>query len=251
MPAGAMAVRPSLIITAGAVLTACIALAGSRATTPGLIAQLERSASRAIADSGGAPVTASFAGLGGLASRHPTLSAGETLEDSVRERTARAVAAVPGIGGIRWSDGTAQAHGSAIPLAPLHCQDDVNALLRARTIRFDEGRSRIDAASRDLLDEVAASLRPCLGSIIAVTGHTDSRGNEAANLALSRERARAVLAALVARGIPADGLRATGVGSAQPVEGLQPEDPANRRIEFSVVMTMPLKPTPIDTPGPR
>lgn len=133
----------------------------------------------------------------------------------------------------------------------MHCQEDVNALLRVRTIRFDEGRSRIDAASRDLLDEVAAALRPCLGSIIAVTGHTDSNGSEAANLVLSRERADAVLAALVARGIPADGLRARGVGSGQPVDGLLPEDAANRRIEFSVVSTMPLQPTPIDTPSAR
>lgn len=246
-----MAVRPSLLILSGAVVVACAALVGSGVTTPGLVRQLDKAARDAIADSGGEPVTANFRGLGGLPSRHPTLSGGDTLDDTVRERTARAVAAVPGIGGIRWSDGTAQARGIAPVLDPLHCQDDVNALLRARTIRFDEGRSRIDAASADLLDEVAASLRPCVGSIIAVTGHTDSRGNEGANLALSRERAGAVRAALIARGIPADGLRASGVGSAQPVEGLQPDDAANRRIEFSVVMTQPLKPTPIDTPGPR
>lgn len=246
-----MAVRPSLIITAGAILSLCVAVAGTRVTAPGLIAEMERSANSAIAEAGGAPITARFTGLGGLASRHPELHGGEALDDETRERTARAVAAIPGIGGIRWSDGTAQARGTEAALAPLHCQEDVTALLRARTIRFDEGRSRIDAASGDLLDEVAAALRPCLGSIISVTGHTDSRGDEAANLALSRERARAVLAALVARGIPADGLRASGVGSSQPVEGLQPDDPANRRIEFAVVMTMPLKLTPIDTPAPR
>ena len=246
-----MAVRPSLLILSGAVVTACLALAGGGLTTPALVHELNTQARAAITASNGAPVTATFAGLGGLASRHPILSGGEALDDATRERTARAVAAVPGIGGIRWNDGSAQARGSEPALDPLHCQEDVNALLRVRTIRFDEGRSRIDAASADLLDEVAASLRPCVGSIIAVTGHTDSRGNEAANLGLSRERAGAVRAALIARGIPADGLRASGVGSSRPVEGLQPEDPANRRIEFSVVLTMPLKPTPIDTPGPR
>lgn len=246
-----MAVRPALIVVSGAVLSLCVALVGSRITTPDLIAELDRAAEAAIAEAQGAPIAARFSGIGGLASRHPELTGGETLSDEVRERTARAVAGVPGVGGVRWSDGTAQARGSQMALTPLHCQEDVTALLRARTIRFDEGRSRIDAASGDLLDEVAAALRPCLGSIISVTGHTDSRGDEAANLALSRERARAVLAALVARGIPADGLRASGVGSAQPVEGLQPDDPANRRIEFAVVMTMPLKPTPIDTPAPR
>ena len=48
-----------------------------------------------------------------------------------------------------------------------------------------------------------------------------------------------------------DGLRADGVGSKEPVEGLLPEDPANRRIDFAVVATTPLQPTPVDTPGPR
>jgi OOP family OmpA-OmpF porin len=57
--------------------------------------------------------------------------------------------------------------------------------------------------------------------------------------------------ALIARGIPADGLRARGLGSCDPIEGLPSTDPANRRIEFSVVSTVPVKPTPVDTPGPR
>lgn len=246
-----MPVRPSLAIVAGTVLTITLAVASAQMTVPGLIAGLERSAQEAVEQAGGQPVRASFTGMAGLASRHPQLSGGERLDDDTRARVAQAVGAVPGVGGVRWVDGAMAASASEIPFTPMHCQEDVNALLRVRTIRFDEGRSRIDAASRDLLDEVAAALRPCLGSIIAITGHTDSRGNAAANLALSRERADAVLAALVARGIPADGLRARGVGSAQPVYGLMPEDPANRRIEFSVVATMPLQPTPIDTPGAR
>ena len=246
-----MPVRPSLAILAGAAVTVCLALVSARATVPGLVGELDRAASSRIAEAGAPSVSARFTGLGGLASRHPQLSGGEALDDETRTRVAQAVGAIPGVGGVRWADGTMRTAGSAIPLAPLHCQEDVNALLRARSIRFAEGRSRITPASRSLLDEVAAALRPCVGSIIAITGHTDSRGSEAANRQLSRDRADAVLAALVARGIPADGLRARGVGSSQPVAGLLPEDPANRRIEFSVVATMPLEPTPIDTPGPR
>ena len=56
---------------------------------------------------------------------------------------------------------------------------------------------------------------------------------------------------LVNRGIPAQSLRATGYGSARTVAGLDPADPANRRIEFSVVSTETTKPTPIDTPAAR
>ena len=246
-----MPVRPSLVILAGAVVSVCLAVASAQVTVPVMVAELQQSARQAIAQADGAPVKAIFTGIGGMVSRHPLLSGGEELDDDTRARVAQAVGALPGVGGVRWADGAMAASAGEIPFAPMHCQDDVNALVRVRTIRFDEGRSRIDIASRDLLDEVAAALRPCVGSIIAITGHTDSRGSEAANLVLSRERADAVLAALVTRGIPADGLRARGVGSAQPVDGLLPEDPANRRIEFSVVSTMPLQPTPIDTPGAR
>ena len=41
------------------------------------------------------------------------------------------------------------------------------------------------------------------------------------------------------------------LGSRDPIEGLPPSDPANRRIEFSVIATRPIKPTAVDTPGPR
>ena len=164
---------------------------------------------------------------------------------------AKAVAALPGVGGIRWADGRAFSQSAEAAVQPLHCQEDVEALLRARTLRFEEGSARIDAASGELVDEVARALRPCLGSIIAITGHTDASGPEVGNLELSRARADAVLQALVRRGIPADGLRARGVGSREPVDGLEATDPANRRIEFSVVATQPIRPTPVDLPGPR
>jgi OOP family OmpA-OmpF porin len=213
--------------------------------------RLEARAARAIAEVGGAPVEAHFRSFRGMPSRHPLLTGGEGLNEGLRDRIAKAVAAVPGVGGLRWSDGTALAQSTAPRVDPLHCQEDVEALLDARTIRFEESSARIDAASRELVDEVAAALRPCLGSIIAITGHTDASGSASDNLRLSRQRADAVREALIRRGIPDDGLRARGVGSGEPVANLDPTDPANRRIEFSVVATMPIKPTPVDTPAPR
>ena len=196
-------------------------------------------------------VRAEFRSPNGLPSRHPVLVGGENLNEAVRDRVAKAVAGVPGVGGIRWSDGDALVESQAQAVRPLHCEEDVAALLRARTIRFEESSSRMDAASRQLIDEVATALRPCLGSIIAITGHTDNSGPEPGNLELSRERAAVVRAALIERGIPADGLRARGVGSRDPVEGLAPGDTANRRIDFAVIATEPISPTPVDTPGPR
>jgi OmpA-OmpF porin, OOP family len=243
--------RPFPIVAAGAVLVGALALAGGSASGPRLAAELESEAAQAIADVGAEPVRAHFRSPGGWPSRHPLLTGGERLDEGARARAARAVAAVPGVGGIRWADGTALVATGAAPSRPLDCQSDVEALLRARTIRFEEGSARIDAASGALIDEVAAALRPCLGNIIAITGHTDSSGPEPGNLELSRARAQAVRQALMRRGISSDGLRARGVGSRSPVAGLEPTDPANRRIEFSVIATEPIQPTPIDTPGPR
>lgn len=246
-----MPVRPALACAAGAILTAALAIAGARATAPALADTLADRAEAAIAAANGASVTARFASAGGLASRHPVLSGGEGMSEERREVVAKAVGAIPGVGGVRWSDGTIQAVSGTLTLTPLHCQEDVEALLRVRSIRFEEASSNIDAASQALLDEVAMTLRPCVGATIAVSGHTDASGSETRNVALSTERAAAVQQALIRRGIPAEALRARGLGSADPIEGIAPEDPANRRIEFSVIAVAPLKPTPVDTPGPR
>lgn len=243
--------RPLPVIAIGALLVSIVALIGASLTAPRFASGLASRAARAIAAAGASPVRATFVSPNGWASRHPLLSGGERLDEATRARAARAVAAIPGVGGIRWADGSALVESPDRPRTPLDCQADVEALLRARSIRFEESSARIDAASRELVDEVAAALRPCLGNIIAITGHTDASGPEPGNIELSLSRARAVREALVRRGIPADGLRTNGVGSRDPVQGLEPADPANRRIEFSVVATDPIKPTPVDTPGPR
>ncbi|MCR2833183.1 OmpA family protein [Parerythrobacter lacustris] len=247
-----MSLRPSIAILAGALVVATGAVAFGQWRDEALAEGLSAKAARALQRAGTPGVEAGF-GLGSarLPTRHAILRGGGNLDEASRAKAARAVAAVPGVGGVYWIDGTRQARGDEPAFAPTHCQDEVEALLRARTIRFEESSAAIEAASNELVDEVAAALRPCLGSIIAITGHTDTSGNEPGNLALSLERARAVREALIARGIPRDGLRARGIGSAEPVEGLPPSDPANRRIEFSVISTVPLKPNPVDTPGAR
>lgn len=238
--------RRASLILAGAAVSLGLSILGTRLVGPEFIRGLESRADAARGAVGGAGVEIAFRDRYGWLTRHPILSGGARLDAPTRTRVAAAVAAVPGIGGVSWSrerDGAPQA-------ATLRCQDEVEAILESRTIRFSQASASVDPASAGLLDEVAHALRPCVGSVIAVTGHTDANGNPEANVALSRARAEAVRRELVVRGIPAGGLRATGVGSKQPVSGLDPLDPANRRIEFSVIAAAPVKPTPIDTPGP-
>ncbi len=246
-------ILPIATFFAGAIAVAAISLAASVWAGPAFIQKIERAAIVARDKEGGAGITISFVTAGGWLTRHPTLSGGRGLNDNVRARTAAAIADVPGIGGVSW-EGRGRRNGNAVQTfgeGPLQrCQSDVEAILRVRSIRFTEGSANLDQTSNDVLNEVATALKPCLGSIIAITGHTDSNGDENANVALSRARAEAVRWALIGRGIPADGLRAVGIGSQKPLDGLSSDDPANRRIEFSVIEKMPLAPTPIDTPGP-
>lgn len=237
------------IVLAGAVFSVGLAALGTRFGGPPLIADLQARADAARDAVGGQGISIDFNDAFHWQTRHPVLSGGQQLPPEVRARAAIAIAEVDGIGGVSWKNPGVLTEGGETGGTVLHCQDDVDAILKARSIRFSEASARIDPASERLLDEVAAALRPCVGSIIAINGHTDGNGNEPANVALSMARAEAVRWALIGRGIPADGLRAAGLGSKAPIPGLDPRDPANRRIDFSVIATAPVKPTPIDTPG--
>lgn len=246
-----MRLRPPVLMIAGALVSTAIAIAGAARSDDAFVSELSKRTQQAIAEAGGSGINAEFSDRFGWPTRHPLLTGGEPHSEETRDRVAKSVAGLPGVGGVRWADGSMLAQTNEVPLSPLHCQDDVKALLDARSIRFEEAASTLAPSSGALIDEVAAALRPCLGSIISITGHTDSSGDEAVNKALSLERARTVQAALIERGIPSEGLNIEGKGSSEPVDGLQPQDPANRRIEFAVVATAPIEPTPIDTPGPR
>ncbi len=230
-----------------------IGFAATMVNGEAMVARIETQAVRARDAAGGHGIAISAHTPQGWPTRHLRLSGGEFLDPVIRARTAAAIAAVPGVGGVHWQAShrrQVSRDAASGATAPLHCQQDVDAILRARTIRFSEASAAIDPASQRVLDEVAAVLRPCLGGIIAVTGHTDAAGDEAGNVALSKARAEAVRWALVARGISAHGIRTAGAGSHSPIPGLGPADPANRRIEFSVLEPVRLKPTPVDTPGP-
>ena len=241
-----------LAIPLGAALVALIGFIVSSTGRDAAMADALSQASTAQLQANGlGQITPRFADRHGSPSRHPVLSGGEDLDDETRTRAARLVARVPGVGGVSWIDGTVRAEQDSATFEPLHCQEDVDGLLRTRTVRFEEASTALLPASRILLDEVAEALTPCAGAIIAITGHTDASGNEADNLALSLDRARVVREALVGLGIPRSSLRARGVGSSVPMERLNPEDAANRRIEFSVIRMEPVTPTPVDTPGPR
>jgi outer membrane protein OmpA-like peptidoglycan-associated protein len=105
-------------------------------------------------------------------------------------------------------------------------------------IRFDTARDTIKPESRKVLDAIAAILKahPDLEHI-RVEGHTDNVGGRAYNLDLSQRRARAVVRALVQRGVAASRLDSAGYGFERPIA---PNDTSlgrakNRRVEFTLL----------------
>ena len=127
-----MPIRPSFAILAGAVVCVASAYALAERAAPGFVERLETQSDAAIADAGGEGVSARFVNINGSPTRHPVLEGGGALNEATRARVARAVYDVPGVGGVVWSDGTLRAESDEPTYQPLHCQEDVEGLLRTQ-----------------------------------------------------------------------------------------------------------------------
>jgi len=112
----------------------------------------------------------------------------------------------------------------------------LNELLTLDPVTFASGSPELTNAGRAVVDVVAAHLLANPGSAIEIGGHTDSDGDEDANLELSRERALAIRTHLIEAGVAAERLTATGYGEAEPAVPNDSLDnkAINRRIVFTV-----------------
>jgi outer membrane protein OmpA-like peptidoglycan-associated protein len=117
------------------------------------------------------------------------------------------------------------------------CEKALAQVVDERRIEFASGSAELVAASKDVLDAVAKAHAGCKG-VVRVEGHTDDRGDAAANQTLSLARANAVRAELLKRGIAADRLVAAGYGLTRPLADNATAEgrSRNRRIEFKVVV---------------
>jgi len=122
--------------------------------------------------------------------------------------------------------------------------DDASALPPSRRVgnrtvytlpgtAFASGSTRLGVGAQGSLKQLAAVLRGKSG--IRIEAHTDSQGADAANLALSQQRADAVRAALASAGVPSARMQAVGKGESAPVadNASATGRARNRRVEIS------------------
>lgn len=119
----------------------------------------------------------------------------------------------------------------------------VGAKIVLNNIFFDSNKATLRKESNLELDKLVKLLKEYPELTIEVAGHTDSKGNDAANMKLSEMRSQAVVTALIKLGVTTKQLVAKGYGKTMPiapntlpngkpdVKGMQ----LNRRVELKVI----------------
>ncbi|MFL5727964.1 MAG: OmpA family protein [Cytophagaceae bacterium] len=101
-------------------------------------------------------------------------------------------------------------------------------------IEFENGKADIRPESMHIIDQIVELMNANLSLVISVEGYTDNAGSPEASKALSLNRAKAVMNAVVARGISKSRLLAAGHGQDNPIGDNRTEEgrAKNRRIEL-------------------
>ena len=139
-----------------------------------------------------------------------------------------------------------------VPKEPVY--SEINKVIVLETIKkgtkitlknlfFESGKSAISKQSQIELEKLYSLMKENSDLVIEIAGYTDNKGAEKINVKLSQDRAAAVVAFLVKKGIEAKRLVAKGYGSAEPVASntlpTGKPNPAgmqlNRRVEMKVI----------------
>ncbi|MGA5587254.1 OmpA family protein [Pseudomonas siliginis] len=115
-------------------------------------------------------------------------------------------------------------------------QSEVITLSDASNVLFDFDKSDLTPAAKAQLDTLMDKLRNADVVSIKVIGHTDSKGSDAYNQALSERRASSVAAYLLSQGLAPNKLTSEGRGESEPVaDNASDEGRAdNRRVELHI-----------------
>lgn len=106
-----------------------------------------------------------------------------------------------------------------------------------KNIFFETGSAKLKIESTNELNRLKTMLEENLSLKIQINGHTDNTGNDADNMSLSLNRAKAVYDFLVREKIDANRLIFKGFGENMPIETNDTTEgkQANRRTEFQII----------------
>ncbi len=107
--------------------------------------------------------------------------------------------------------------------------------ISTNAILFDSGSANIQPQSMGVIRQISQVLQQDSNISLNIIGHTDSDGDDASNLALSKKRAEAVKNALInIYNVSSDRLTSEGKGETEPVSdnGTSDGKSQNRRVEF-------------------
>ena len=120
---------------------------------------------------------------------------------------------------------------------------EVGSKIVLNNIFFDSNKSILRKESNAEIAVLVKLMKEYPELVIEVSGHTDSKGNDVTNMALSQARSQAVVNALIKKGIDKTKLVAKGYGKTMPIapntlpngkpdlKGMQ----QNRRVEMKIV----------------
>ncbi len=142
-------------------------------------------------------------------------------------------AALDGAGSMIPNAGPTFQRSVASPAGPVV----VSSLTLPDTVFFDFGLATPRPDAGPALDALARAIQASPpDSVLTVAGNTDAIGTARFNQSLSDGRARAVIAALISRGIPPARLAAVGFGATRPIAANDSETgrAENRRVELAL-----------------
>lgn len=101
-------------------------------------------------------------------------------------------------------------------------------------IKFDSGKSVILPESQTLIDELKKMMIGNPDLIISIEGHTDNKGSRMARQELTEARAKAVMDALIQKGVEAKRMSSIGWGDSKPLNDNDTDEnkARNNRIEI-------------------
>ncbi|NGM74076.1 OmpA family protein [Sphingobacterium sp. SGL-16] len=127
--------------------------------------------------------------------------------------------------------------GAGCPLPELKLTDGEKQVVieAVRNLEFDFNKATIRSSSFSYLDKVAELMKD-KGYNLKLDGYTDNIGSDAVNQKLSKDRADAVKAYLVSKGVESRKIETAGHGSKFPISSNSTEEgrQQNRRVEFSL-----------------